>query len=291
MTDDGQQLRIEPINIAKTLQPGNRVCFTGGTTCGKTTAMISWLHATRKWCDICIVFAGSIETAKEFALHVPGVNIYTEWNDAHLEKVYEKQELDKALGKTRNLVLIVDDFAYAKKVFKSKIFTKVLFNGRHANITFFVSQQDALCLPKEVRKQFTFVVHCQEENKNDRERLYENYPGIIDSFPLFNKIMQEMTLDYGQLVLRNNGIKSRKLEENVWWSKAAWDPRGGFEGKGGHTAFRINPKSRQWKWHEAHYDKFWFVRKALPDANHNGGGKKDNALQNMIVKAKPRRKF
>ena len=49
--------------------------------------------------------------------------------------------------------------------------------------------------------------------------MYENYAGIIPSFNLFCKLMDECTQNYGALYIHNQG-QSNDWRDSVYWYKA-----------------------------------------------------------------------
>lgn len=268
----------------KLLKKNSRVIFTGASESGKSTAILEFLRYTIKWASLAVIFCGTLDTAEGYAKHTPGSFVFVpdsaEMEKKHydyIEELLDKQKVDKALGKLKEVVLIIDDLAHDMKFMKSKLMRKLLFAGRHYGITLFVAQQDVLCMPKPVRGCFNFVVHSKENSIRERQRIYEAYPGVLAPFENFDRVFTAMTGgddgdDYGQLVLYNGQGRGSKIENNVWWMKARFPT----------PKFRINKRSRMWKWHDKHYDKFHALRQSKYGASvlqKMQGGKKSKTTK------------
>ena len=95
-----------------------------------------------------------------------------------------------------------------------------VFNeGRHYDIDPFIfTMQYAMGLNPEYRNQFDFVFLLSEDFESSRRKLYEHYGGIFPTFEQFNQIFEQITENYGCMVI-NNRVKSNVLEEKISWYK------------------------------------------------------------------------
>jgi len=85
---------------------------------------------------------------------------------------------------------------------------------------FIITMQYALGIPPNLRTNIDYVFILRENYVSNRKRLYENYAGMFPSFEIFCQVMDQCTEDYNCLVIHNNA-KSNKLEDQVFWYKAA----------------------------------------------------------------------
>jgi hypothetical protein len=79
--------------------------------------------------------------------------------------------------------------------------------------------QFSLGIPPELRSNFDYIFLLGEDFISNRKRLYEHYAGMFPTFDIFQQVFNEVTSDYGCMVI-NNKIHSKKLEEKVFWYKA-----------------------------------------------------------------------
>ena len=68
------------------------------------------------------------------------------------------------------------------------------------------------------------------QSSSSRKRIYENYAGMFKSFDMFCQVLDQTTENFECLVI-HNGSKSNKLEDQVFWYKAA-----------SHSNFKIGAK-------------------------------------------------
>ena len=105
--------------------------------------------------------------------------------------------------------------------------------------------QFALGIPPNLRTNIDYVFILRENYQSNRKRLYENYAGMFPTFETFCQVMDQVTENYGALVIHNNA-KSNKLEDQVFWYKAS-----------DHPPFHIG-SSQYWQHHSenfnVHYD-------------------------------------
>ena len=121
--------------------------------------------------------------------------------------------------------LILDDCIYDNSWVKDKNVRSLFMNGRHWKILFMITMQYALGIPPNLRTNIDYVFILRENYVSNRKRLYEHYAGMFPNFEMFCQVMDQCTENYECLVINNNA-KSNKLEDQVFWYKAA--PRKDF---------------------------------------------------------------
>jgi hypothetical protein len=161
---------------------------------------------------------------------IPPIYIYNKYDSSILSRVYGRQaqmmednKIRVAKGKKTKddrLFLIMDDCMSSKgKWLKDDQILELFFNGRHHHVSFILTMQFSLGIPPELRSNFDYIFLLGEDFISNRKRLYEHYAGMFPTFDIFQQVFNEVTSDFGCMVI-NNKIHSKKLEEKVFWFKA-----------------------------------------------------------------------
>lgn len=157
---------------------------------------------------------------------------------------HQKQAVldNKKTGKDIRSFMILDDCLYDSSWTKNKDVRALFMNGRHYKTMFIITMQYALGIPPNLRTNIDYVFILRENFINNRKKIYEQYAGMFPSFDVFCQVMDQCTEDFNCLVINNNS-KSNKLEDQVFWYKAA-----------PHEDFRLC-KKEVWDWHFKHMSK------------------------------------
>jgi len=120
--------------------------------------------------------------------------------------------------------LILDDCLYAAKAWINEESTRFVFmNGRHIDLMTIITMQYPLGITPNLRTNVDFIFILRENILGNRKRIYENYAGMFPTFEMFCTFMDQCTENYEGLVICNN-VSSNKLEDQVFWYKAAEHP-------------------------------------------------------------------
>jgi hypothetical protein len=120
--------------------------------------------------------------------------------------------------------LILDDCLYAAKAWINEESTRYVFmNGRHIDLMTIITMQYPLGITPNLRTNVDFIFILRENILGNRKRIYENYAGMFPTFDMFCSFMDQCTENYEGLVICNN-VSSNKLEDQVFWYKAADHP-------------------------------------------------------------------
>jgi hypothetical protein len=134
----------------------------------------------------------------------------------------------KARGGSSNIdpraFLILDDCLYDAKSWINEDSTRYVFmNGRHVDLSTMITMQYPLGITPNLRTNVDFVFILRENILGNRRRIYENYAGMFPTFEMFCTFMDQCTENYECLVICNN-VASNRLEDQVFWYKAADHP-------------------------------------------------------------------
>ena len=182
---------------------------------------------------------------------VPSLFIHDEYSPQIINNVMKRQKMivKKLNGEVAQYggsnidpraFLILDDCLYDQSWTKDKNVRAIFMNGRHYKMMFIITMQYALGVPPNLRTNIDYVFILRENYVSNRKRLYENYAGMFPTFEMFCQVMDQVTENYGCLVIHNNA-KSNKLEDQVFWYKAE-----------SHPDFRIGAREF-WEHHSSNY--------------------------------------
>lgn len=161
---------------------------------------------------------------------VPELFIHDEFHDNIVQEFVDRQRYVSQKRRrelTKNGVskidargfLIFDDCIFDKSWTKSKDVRHIFMNGRHDNITFLMTSQYPLGIPPDLRNQIDYVFLLRDTITRNRKITYENFAGMFPTFEIFSTVLDQVTDDYGCLVIYN-GSHSNRLEDQVFWYKA-----------------------------------------------------------------------
>jgi len=163
--------------------------------------------------------------------HVPGNLIHEEFSTDLILNALKRQKMmlarmekEKAqTGRSKtdpNCFLILDDCLFDNTWSRTKEMRYVFMNGRHLKILSIITMQYPLGVPPALRTNIDYVFVLRENVFSNRKRIYEQYAGMFPTFDYFCQIMDQCTENYECLVI-HNGAKSNKIEDQVFWYKAA----------------------------------------------------------------------
>ena len=182
---------------------------------------------------------------KFFSKYLPESYVYDEFNSSALGRVLRYQKGRAArLGKAKcpSLFIILDDCAFDKTVFKNPDLQEVFMNGRHYSVFLMLTLQYVLMLPIVMRVNSDVVFLMKDNNNNNVRKMWEQFGGVFDNFKDFKEVFDELTNDYGAMVINNNA-RSSNIEDVVFWYRA--EVREPF--KAGSRSF--------WSLHEQAFDR------------------------------------
>jgi len=166
-----------------------------------------------------------------FASHVPKLFIHDEYNTAIIENILKRQktvmkQIKKEMEAYKRTTIdprafvILDDCLYDNKWTKDKMMRLLFMNGRHWKIMLIITMQYPLGIPPNLRTNIDYVFILREPYIANRRRIWENYAGMFPTFESFCQVMDQCTENFECLVINNNS-KSNKLQDTIFWYKAA----------------------------------------------------------------------
>jgi hypothetical protein len=209
------------------------IVIIGKKDTGKSFLVRDILFNTQDCYPIGTVISGT-EVANEFFQHmVPSKFIHDKYSPEIVTKVIQRQlSLKQARNRSKvggqsnvdpRAFLILDDCLYDASWIKEESTRYVFMNGRHVDLSTMITMQYPLGITPNLRTNVDFVFIMRENILGNRRRIYENYAGMFPTFEMFCQFMDQCTENYECLVICNN-VPSNKLEDQVFWYKAADHP-------------------------------------------------------------------
>jgi len=182
------------------------------------------------------VISGTEGSNQFYSKIVPPMFIHEEYTPLIISNVLKRQKLiGKKIVKDLNdrgttavdprNFLILDDCLYDNAWVRDRNVRYLFMNGRHVHTMFIITMQYAMGIPPALRTNIDYVFILRETIISNRRKLYDQYAGMFPDFDSFCQVMNQCTENYECLVIDNNA-KSNKLEDQVFWYKAA--PRQDF---------------------------------------------------------------
>jgi hypothetical protein len=218
--------------------PQDAVCiFIGRRRTGKSTLVKDLLFHHQN-IPMGMVISGTEESNSFYGKIVPPLFIHGEYNAAVLDvfvkrqkaitkKIQDMENAPRAPGAPapKNNIdprtfLILDDCLYDDSWTHDKNIRYIFLNGRHQKIFFLITMQYPLGIPPVLRTNVDYVFILREPYFSNRKRIFENFGSAFPNFEFFCQIMDQCTENFECLVINNN-TRSNKLEDAIFWYKAA----------------------------------------------------------------------
>lgn len=177
------------------------------------------------------VISGTEEGNGFFGRMVPHIFIHTEYHVSIIERVLLRQQeiMKRWTGELTTYkktsidprtFLIMDDCLYDETWTREKLMRYVFMNGRHRKIMFILTMQYPLGIPPALRTNIDYAFLLRDTIVANQKRLYDAYAGMFETFDEFRQVFNQVTTDYGCLVIDYTS-KSNQLTDQIFWYKAA----------------------------------------------------------------------
>jgi hypothetical protein len=160
---------------------------------------------------------------------VPDVFIHDEYDPELIANILKRQrmvmtQLNRGTKLDPRAFLIMDDCMYDNKRWINDPNIRSIFtNGRHYSLMYILTMQYVLGITPQLRGQVDYVFLLREPSIANQKRIYQNFGGAFPSFEVFSQVFGQITQNYECMVV-NNSARSNRLEDEVFWYKAAPRP-------------------------------------------------------------------
>jgi hypothetical protein len=191
---------------------------------------------------------------------LPDTYVHYEYKTELIEKILYRQQYmiekkkEKRMNENKTIdaraFILMDDCLSSKGSWgKDKPVMDLLYNGRHFQLMYILTMQFPLGIEPSLRLNFDYIFLLADDNVSNLKRLYDHYAGMFPNLEAFKQVFEQLTRDFGAMVIVNRGVRNNFLEK-IYWFKA-------YDEKIGYIGCKQFIKN-----HEDNYDKNWRKRNA-----------------------------
>ena len=183
------------------MQPHCTVLIVGKRRSGKSTLLRDILYHLRNKVDMAFAMTPTYETTAMFEACMPTSHVFNDYNLEQVTNILNNLKALKEEKKERSTLLVLDDCMYDKKIMRSVEMRKIHMNGRHFNLYFINCVQYLMDIPSEIRSQIDYVFAFKDSIRKNREKLFNYFFGMFNTFHDFELVFNQCTNNYECLVL------------------------------------------------------------------------------------------
>ena len=164
-------------------------------------------------------------------------------------QMIDKQQAKKSKGvhiDVRTCIIMDDCLGDKKSWVRDAPILELLFNGRHYQIMYILTMQFALGITPELRTNFDYIFLLKADFISEQRKLFDHYAGMFPNFDSFRQVFNELTAEFGAMVIDNRRKAANPLERLFWYRAPNLS----------NTKCMIGGKQFR-KFHEYNYDKDW----------------------------------
>jgi hypothetical protein len=113
---------------------------------------------------------------------------------------------------------------YDSGIMKTKVMRNLAMNGRQYDLTFINCMQYMMDMPPAIRGQVDYVICLKENIRANKERLYKYFFGMFNHLSDFCLTLDQITDNYGALVL-DNTCPTSNLSDCLYWYKGVTEEK------------------------------------------------------------------
>lgn len=245
-----RQIHFKPLDL-KTLPKSPLIGIVAKRRSGKSVLTCDIIRRTQP--DLPLVFVKTVDGYWAFRDEgIPKQYIKTEWNEEHLRKLIryrdkqmkrwrkfvKKNNLDpETYPKPKDILLVIDDFAYDEDIMKSELIRDFFMNGRHYGFSIIITFQSVLSINSKLRGQVDIMCILREFNHNALKKLHEEYCSMIGTLSVFKKVIAQFCSNYGVMAI-DLASQDPSPENMIYYYKATPKSENKNQKKIGHRKYR-----------------------------------------------------
>ncbi|BCU09355.1 hypothetical protein [Sicyoidochytrium minutum DNA virus] len=207
-----------------TISDGSVIVLVGKRGSGKSTVAQD-LMSYQRHCKRGLCIAGTEQANPFWGQYIPECFIHHRFDEELVYQLLRDQNaIFEKYGKHEPTFAIFDDLMYDPGFLKTEAMRMLFMNGRHSKITILVAAQYMMDVPPAMRTNTDYVFIMKENSRVNRMRLYDNYPGVFDSYEDFYSVLKTCTDNYESMVLNTKSL-SYNISDNTFFFKATPDLR------------------------------------------------------------------
>lgn len=146
--------------------------------------------------------------------------IYNSYSTDILDRLIQRQIYCQKFnqGIPKHATLILDECLNGIRPFDDINLKKIIFSGHCYGISLILTQQYPIAFPAGVRDNVDFVFLFHEtRNSSMMQKLYNQWAHMFPTFELFSAFLDQLTDDYGCLVIDNTSHSDQLLDQIFWY--------------------------------------------------------------------------
>lgn len=248
-------MNISTFDFSK-LDPGALIVLIAKRRSGKSYLCKDFIrHYSNLPCGL--IIAKTDKLSNFYGKFFPSTYIHYEFDPEIIAKLIDRQ--NKLIEKTKyyylkkkkcdpRVLYIMDDCLSEKKSWiNDKGIGELFYNGRHYQITFILTLQYCMGIGPDYRTNIDYIFLLYEDKISNQKRIYEYYAGMFPTFQIFREIFEQLTENYGCMVIVNKGVE-RDILKKIYYFRATGENVAHF----GSEKFN--------RYHHQHYDSKWRTR-------------------------------
>ena len=197
-----QSLSIRQFDPAS-IKPFRKHLFIGGSGRGKTQCMLSILNHIATMGIDCSILMCPTETTRDF-FHkrklTPPSLMYSALDIDVIANALAIQRENKQRGKSRTLLLCLDDCAFDNATWRHPVIRELLFNQRHLGIHTLITVQYVMVLPPDCRTNIDYVYTTSDSCFANVKRLHSCFFGCFRKVDDFHRVHSATTTEFSLCV-------------------------------------------------------------------------------------------
>lgn len=211
----------------ETMRGSSISVFIGGRNTGKSYCMKDIMYYHRS-IPMGVMICPTNKFNKNFTGIIPPKCIRGEYSEELIDSLFRRQldiadrveiEPTRYAGMDSRIFIGLDDMGFDKNWKKDLRILEIMMNGRHPQITFFLSLQYCLSLRPEFRTNFDYIFVFKHAMKNEKLRLFTYFGGMFENFAEFNHYLNKMTDNFGCMVI-DTRARTNSLTDSVFFYRA-----------------------------------------------------------------------
>lgn len=245
----GKALNVKEFKLSS-FQPNPAICMLAKRGSGKSWVVRSILRNFGYYPGGLII-SKTEQSTMFYGKFIRDIYIHYEYSNEVLQKFLERQKImvmkaRKKIEQGKKLdprawIVMDDCMSGAKNWVKQEPIQDIFFNSRHTMTSFCLTLQYPLGIPPDLRANFDYVFLLADDSIINQKKMYEYYAGIFPNLNAFQQVFNELTKDYGCMVLINRGSRANFTDKIRWYKAKVDDADGDYIGcKQYHKFHKLN---------------------------------------------------
>ena len=185
---------------------------------GKSTLMFTLLGKLAPRIDYAVAMCGTRDGLEKFGKVMPPDVIHSSFNPTVFSAIIKTLARNSMASGYKTITsMVLDDLAFARGTFKSEEMRESLMNGRWLGLNLIMTQQYLMDLGPDLRGQIDYIFAMAETTKKTRQKLFDYYYGIFNTFADFERVFNAVTSKKGRALVLDNTTTTAVISDRVFY--------------------------------------------------------------------------